>query len=81
MNTLTFEHPQMLHTMTRKVADILVRDGGITHLTAMHYGIGCITKEIQRLRDASPKDYKVITVRRQDADGHKYTRWTLKKAA
>lgn len=66
---------------SRKVMSIMLRDGGITHLTAQHYGIACVTKEIQRVREASPVGYAIKTVRRKDAEGNKYTRWTLSKVA
>ena len=61
----------------QEVLDIMVRDGGITHLTAQHYNIGCVRKAISRIRDAG---IKVLTVRRKDAAGKVYSRWTLAKA-
>lgn len=64
---------------SRKVMGILLRDGGITHLTAQHYDIACVTKEIQRIRDADPVGIQIKTVRRKDAAGRRYTRWTLVK--
>ena len=80
-NIVWFRQPAFLNPLSRKVMDIMVRDGGITHLTALHYGIGSVTKEVSRLRRAVPVGYTIGTVKRKDADGNKYTRWTLKKAA
>lgn len=56
------------------VRDIMRRDGGITHLVAQHYAIGCIRKELTRLRKAG---YKVVRSTRTDIDGKKYSRWAL----
>jgi hypothetical protein len=80
METIQFARSQHLTPMALKVASILVRDGGITHLTALHYDIGSVTKEIARIRKAYPLGYRVKTVKRKDADGRVYTRWTLARA-
>lgn len=77
-NSMNFVFPSRLTPMAAKVADILVRDGGITHLSAVHYGIGSVTKEIARIRKAAPLSHRVTTVTRKDAEGNKYTRWTVK---
>lgn len=71
--------PYRMNPLTYKVLGIMERDGGITHMTALHYGIGSITKEIQRLRDSKPVGYRINTVTRKDAEGKKYTRWTMKR--
>lgn len=60
------------------VLDILTRDGGITHLTAQHYGIGCIRKHVSNLRSVG---IKIKTVKRKDAAGKMYSRWTLAKTS
>lgn len=73
-----FQRPIRMTPKAHKVLEIMQRDGGITHLTAMHYGIGSITKEVARIRAACPMNALIHTVKRVDADGHKYTRWTLK---
>jgi hypothetical protein len=77
-NYMNFYYPSRLTPMAAKVASILVRDGGITHLSAVHYGIGSVTKEIARIRKAVPMSHKVSTVTRKDAAGNKYTRWTVR---
>ena len=67
----------MRNSMTpqaQAVLDIMTRDGGITHLVATHYNIGCIRKAVSRIREAG---VKIKTVTRKDADGKTYTRWTL----
>lgn len=60
------------------VLDIMTRDGGITHLTATHYNIGCVRKCVSELRAAG---IKIKTVKRKDASGKMYSRWTLAKAS
>lgn len=81
INNVQFSLPYHLTPMSRKVMGILLRDGGITHLNAMHYGIGSITKEIARIRRAYPSGYRINTIKRKDAEGNTYTRWTLKQVA
>lgn len=78
--TTDFCYTALVAPKTLKVANILARDGGITHMTALHYGIGSVTKEITRLRDNLKYGYRIKTVKRKDADGNMYTRWTLSKA-
>lgn len=73
--------PSIMTPKAQKVLGVMVRDGGITHLTALHYGIGSVTKEINRIRSAKPYGFSVKTVKRVDAEGNTYTRWTLKKEA
>lgn len=58
----------------QKVYDIMQRDGGITHMTAQHYNIGCVRKVISTLR---AKGVNILTVKRKDAEGKSYSRWTL----
>lgn len=77
MNKVSVLFPELLTDKAAKVLEIMERDGGITHLTALHYNIGSITKEITRVRDAFPIDNQVITQVRKDANGNKYTRWVL----
>lgn len=64
----------MISPQAEFVRDIMRRDGGITHLVAQHYNIGCIRKEITRLRKAG---YKVVRTSRRDIDGKLYSRWSL----
>jgi len=78
MNYIMFARPYRMSPKAHKVAGILLRDGGITHMTALHYGVGSVTKEIARIREACPTTHEIKTVTRVDAEGHKYTRWTLK---
>jgi hypothetical protein len=77
--TIMYAIPSRLTPKAKKVAGIMFRDGGITHLTALHYGIGSVTKEVARIRDAMPTNYRVTTDKRVDANGNEYTRWTLVK--
>lgn len=79
-SNIQFARPLYMTPMAHKVAGILERDGGITHLTAIHYDIGSVTKEIARIRKAYPLGYRIKTVKRKDADGRMYTRWTLSRA-
>lgn len=58
------------------VLEIMERDGGITHLTATHYNIGCVRKCVSDLRATG---IKIKTVKRKDASGKVYSRWTLAK--
>jgi hypothetical protein len=81
MNTIQFAKPYRMNPMTLKMLGIMVRDGGITHMMASHYGIGGVTKEVQRLRESQPLGYRIDTIRRKDAEGKRYTRWTLNEVA
>lgn len=73
--------PHNLTPKAKKVLSIMERDGGITRLVATHYNIGDVRKEIQRIRDAYPIGFTVKTVvTRKDAEGNRYTRWTLTAA-
>lgn len=81
MNKFPVMFPELLTEKASKVMDIMHRDGGITHLTALHYNIGSITREIQRVRDAKPLHRQVVTQVRKDANGNKYTRWVFETRA
>lgn len=61
-----------------KTEQVLVRDGSITHLTAQHYGIGCVRKEVSDLRK---RGWKINTNKAKDHNGKGYSKWELKKAA
>ena len=64
----------MKHTQEIVVLNSLIRDGGITHLKAQHYNIGCIRKVISSLRS---RTIDIVTVRKTDLNGQKYTEWKL----
>lgn len=79
---ISFYHPHYMTDMAHKVVEIMQRDGGITHLIAVHYNIGDVRREVARIREAIPYGHVVVTVRgRKDADGNQYTRWVLLKSA
>lgn len=61
-------------TVTEKVLNILKRDGHITRMIATHYNIGCVRKAISDLRKAN---FNILTDKRTDNEGNKYTRWVL----
>jgi hypothetical protein len=61
----------------QKVLGIMQKDGHITRIVATHYNIGCVRKAVSELRDAG---YVVLTEKRKDANGDKYTRWVLVNA-
>jgi hypothetical protein len=58
-----------------KVLNLIERDGHITRLTAMHYGIANITARIAELR----LDYgiNVACEEKVDAEGRVYGSWKL----
>jgi hypothetical protein len=60
---------------TRRVLDLMIRDGHITRLSAQHYGIANVTARIAdlRLRHGHPVRCEV----RKDADGRRYGAWKL----
>lgn len=79
---LSFYSPRHLTDMSRKVFEIMQRDGHITRLTATHYNIGDVRREVSRLRRAGPIGHTIETIRtRKDAEGNQYTRWVLKSNA
>lgn len=65
----------MLTKQAELVRDIIRRDGGITHLTAQHYNIGCVRKELTRLREAG---YRVRLQRKTDHTGKTYSHWSFR---
>ena len=76
-----YERPDRLSPKAEKVMEVMIRDGGITHLVATHYNVGDVRREISRIRAAMPVNYKIKTVRtRKDVNGNAYTRWTVKAA-
>jgi hypothetical protein len=66
-----------LTNQAKKVLALIERDGHLTRLTAMHYGIANITARITELRDAG---YPVVCALAKDADGSRYGRWSLSKS-
>jgi hypothetical protein len=67
-------------SLSRQAAEVLKimrRDGHITRLIAMNYGIANLTARISELRDAG---YAVICDERRDANHRRYGDWKLAKA-
>jgi hypothetical protein len=64
----------MLTKQARKVLDLMQRDGSVSRLTAMHYGVANVTARITELRDYG---YDVECVIKTDANGQKYGSWRL----
>jgi hypothetical protein len=62
-----------LTKQAQQVLDLIERDGHITRLTAMHYGIANVTARITELRDAG---IMVNCFVAKDADGSRYGRWS-----
>ena len=60
---------------TKQVLDLLKRDGHVTRLTAMHYGIANLTSRIAELR--LDHGYNVVCSERRDAAGRRYGSWSL----
>jgi hypothetical protein len=59
---------------TAKVADIMLRDGGITKLVSQHYKIGNLYARLGDLRKAG---LKVGVQAHKDAEGSPYSRWVF----
>jgi hypothetical protein len=57
-----------------RVAEIIKADGGITRLTAMHYGIANVTARIAELRTAG---VNVLCEMKKDQNAREYGRWTF----
>lgn len=64
----------MLTKQAKQVLDLMERDGAITRLTAMHYGIANLTARITELRDAG---YYVVCVEKRDASNRRYGSWRV----
>lgn len=61
----------------RAVLDIIRRDGRITRLTALHYGIPNLTARITELR---AEGFAVDCEVKLDANGNKYGSWFIAEA-
>lgn len=70
---------QAMDKQCKKVRDLLRRDGSITRLTAMHYGIANVTARIADLRLRYGYDIKCDI--REDAEGNRYGTWSIKEPA
>ena len=61
----------------QKTLELLQRDGRVTRMTALHYGIPNLTARIAELREEGfPVDCDV----KVDANGNKYGSWFLSKS-
>ena len=66
-----------MNPQTEQVLNLIKRDGSITRLTAMHYGIANLTARIAELRNWG---FDVECQEKRDANGRRYGTWSLKKA-
>lgn len=62
----------------RKTLNLIKRDGRVTRLTALHYGIANLTARIAELRE---EGYAVDCEIKLDANGRKYGSWFLATGA
>jgi len=61
-----------------RVLEIILRDGGISRLTALHYGISNVTAVVSDLRDKLIRDnYRILCIKKQDKDSRDYSSWVL----
>lgn len=67
-----------LTKQAQKVLDLIRRDGSITRLTAMHYGVANVTARISELLDAG---YDIDRHIKLDAEGRRYGEWFERPAA
>ena len=58
----------------KRVYELLKRDGHVTRITAMHYGIPNVTARITELRAAGINVGCEVAI---DANGREYGRWSL----
>lgn len=63
-----------MNPQSTQVLNLLKRDGNLTRLTAMHYGIANVTARIADLRRAG---YRVTCTEKRDAAGRRYGVWRL----
>ena len=66
-----------LTKQAQKVLTLIERDGHVSRLTAMHYGIANVTARITELRDAG---IPVVCENCRDASGNRYGRWSLARS-
>jgi hypothetical protein len=68
-----------MHRQNAQLLDLFKRDGTVTRLTAMHYGIANVTARIADLR--LRHGINVVCEKRTDAKGKTYGAWSIKKTA
>lgn len=62
----------------RKVLELMLRDGHVSRMTAMHYGIANLTARIAELRQKLILDnYDIPVAIKEDASGREYGSWYL----
>jgi hypothetical protein len=66
-----------MHRQNAQLLDLFKRDGTVTRLTAMHYGIANVTARIADLR--LRHGINVVCEKRTDAKGKTYGAWSIKK--
>ena len=64
----------MLTKQATQVLNLIKRDGSVTRLTAMHYGVANLTARIAELRDYG---YDVECIEKRDASNRRYGSWRL----
>lgn len=69
---------EFLTKQGKQVLDLMRRDGRVTRMTALHYGVANLTARIAELR---VEGYAVDCSVKLDANGKEYGVWTLKAAA
>ena len=62
----------MLTKQASQVLNLIRRDGSVTRLTAMHYGVANLTARIAELRTAG---YNVVCTEKRDANKRRYGSW------
>lgn len=67
-----------LTSQAEQVLDLILRDGRVTRLSAMHYGVANLTARITELRDRlDGHGIDVACTEKRDANGHRYGVWSL----
>lgn len=63
-----------MNPQTKQVLDLIKRDGSITRLVAMNYGIANLTA---RLADLRSLGHNVVCVQKRDAKNRRYGTWSI----
>lgn len=72
---MNYLSPEKMAAQTQQLLDLLNRDGKVTRLTAMHYGIANVTARIADLRRRH--GVNVVCTEKRDANGARYGEWSL----
>jgi len=68
----------LLSKQGRQVLELIRRDGRVTRLTALHYGVANLTARIAELREVG---FNINCTVKLDANGKEYGEWTEGKYA